>query len=68
MSISASVLETLHRIHRQKTDLTGQLDRGPKQIQAAKNRIEACKKALEEIREKAKTAAYGCRPATIAVA
>ena len=54
MSISASVLETLHRIHRQKTDLTGQLDRGPKQILAAKNRIEMCKKALEDIREKQK--------------
>ncbi len=54
MTISASVLETLHRIHRQKSDLTGQLDRGPKQIQAAKNRIEACKKALEDIREKQK--------------
>lgn len=54
MSISASVLETLHRIHRQKSDITGQLDRGPKQIQAAKNRIEACKKTLEEIREKQK--------------
>lgn len=54
MSISASVLETLHRIHRQKTDLTAQLERGPKQVQAAKNRIEVCKKALEDIREKQK--------------
>ncbi len=54
MSISANVLETLHRIHRQKSDLTGQLDRGPKQIQAAKQRIELCKKALEDIREKQK--------------
>jgi predicted nucleic acid-binding Zn-ribbon protein len=54
MSISASVLETLHRIHRQKSDLTGQLDRGPKQIQAAKHRIEVCKKALDDIKEKQK--------------
>ncbi len=54
MSISANVLETLHRIHRQKSDLTGQLERGPKQIQAAKHRIEVCKQALETIREKQK--------------
>lgn len=54
MSISASVLQTLHRIHRQKTDLKGQLERGPKQIQAAKAKIDAAKKALEELREKQK--------------
>ncbi|MGN6135067.1 MAG: zinc ribbon domain-containing protein [Aureliella sp.] len=54
MSISASVLQTLHRIHRQKADLTGQLERGPKQIQAAKAKIEMAKKALDEIREKQK--------------
>lgn len=52
MSISASVLQTLHRIHRQKTDLNGQLERGPKQIQAAKAKIEAAKKALEDLRTK----------------
>ncbi len=62
MSISASVLETLHRIHRQKSDLTGQLERGPKQIQAAKNKIEMCKKALEDIRDKQRQFADGCRP------
>lgn len=54
MSISASVLQTLHRIHRQKSDLTGQLERGPKQIQAAKAKVEFAKKALEDIREKQK--------------
>ncbi|MCC6508768.1 MAG: phospholipase [Pirellulaceae bacterium] len=54
MSISASVLETLHRIHRQKTDLSGQLERGPKQIQAARTKIDYCKKVLEDIREKQK--------------
>ncbi len=54
MSISASVLQTLHRIHRQKSDLSGQLERGPKQIQAAKARIDAAKKALDDIREKQK--------------
>ena len=54
MSISGSVLQTLHRIHRQKSDLTGQLERGPKQIQAAKTKIEIAKKALEDIRDKQK--------------
>ncbi len=54
MSISASVLQTLHRIHRQKSDLNGQLERGPKQIQAAKAKIDAAKKALDDIREKQK--------------
>lgn len=54
MSISASVLQTLHRIHRQKSDLTGQLERGPKQIQAAKTKIDIAKKALEDIRDKQK--------------
>lgn len=54
MSISASVLQTLHRIHRQKSDLTGQLERGPKQIQAAKTKIELAIKALSDIREKQK--------------
>ena len=54
MSISASVLQTLHRIHRQKSDLSGQLERGPKQIQAAKMKIEIAKKTLEDIREKQK--------------
>lgn len=54
MSISASVLQTLHRIQRQKSDLSGQLDRGPKQIQAAKTKIEMAQKGLDEIRENQK--------------
>ena len=54
MSISGSVLQTLHRIHRQKSDLNSQLERGPKQIQAAKANIDNAKKTLEEIREKQK--------------
>ena len=54
MSISASVLQTLHRIQRQKSDLNGQLERGPKQIQAAKTKIEMAQKVLDEIREKQK--------------
>lgn len=54
MTISASVLQTLHRIQRQKSDLNGQLERGPKQIQAAKTKIEIAQKVLDDIREKQK--------------
>lgn len=34
MAVPASTLRTLHRIHRQLTDLRSRLDRGPKQIAA----------------------------------
>jgi uncharacterized protein len=34
-NIGTSVLRTLHRLHRQLTDLRGRRDRGPKQIRAA---------------------------------
>jgi uncharacterized protein len=34
MSVSASVLRELHRIHRQLSDLRGRKERGPKQIKA----------------------------------
>ena len=34
IEISAGLLRKLHRIHRQRTDLTGQIARGPKQIKA----------------------------------
>jgi uncharacterized protein len=36
----ASVLRTLHRIHRQLTDLRERLDRGPRQIRAAENNVQ----------------------------
>ena len=37
VEISAELLRTLHRIHRQLTDLRGQLERCPRQIKAGEN-------------------------------
>ena len=46
MPVSASALRELHRIHRQITDLKGQLERGPKQIRAAEALLERLETAL----------------------
>jgi len=54
MSVSATVLQTLHRILRQKSDLMDQLERGPKQIQTAKAKVDSAKQGLEDIRGKQK--------------
>lgn len=40
MSITASALRELHRIHRQLADLRGQLARGPRQLHAAQTALE----------------------------
>ncbi len=46
MSITASALREIHRIHRQITDLRGQIERGPRQVKAAEHVLaqldEAC--------------------------
>ncbi len=39
-NVGVSVLRTLHRIHRQLTDLRERLDRGPKQIRAAEANVQ----------------------------
>lgn len=49
-----SVLRTLHRIHRQLTDLRERLARGPKQIQAAEANVQNCEHALQQTRAEAK--------------
>lgn len=46
VEISAELLRRLHRIHRQLTDLRGQLDRGPRQIKAGENFVA---KAVAEV-------------------
>ena len=46
MPVSASALRELHRIHRQITDLKGQLERGPKQIRAAESLLERLETAV----------------------
>lgn len=60
IEISAELLRTLHRIHRQRTDLIGRLERGPRQIAAGEAMVEQAERALEEARQvlrKAQTAA-----------
>jgi predicted nucleic acid-binding Zn-ribbon protein len=50
MAVSAATLRTLHRIHRQLSDLRSRLARGPKQIQAG----EAHVTRLNQLRQSAK--------------
>ncbi len=63
IEISASLLRKLHRIHRQRTDLDGQIARGPRQVAAGKTLVakaeadmlsvkEALKKAIESYNKK----------------
>jgi predicted nucleic acid-binding Zn-ribbon protein len=46
MSVSAAVLQELHRLHGQLSDLRSRLQRGPRQIQAAESNV---RKAAEEL-------------------
>ena len=46
MSVTASALRELHRIHRQITDLRSQLERGPKQVQAGEALLQRLEKDL----------------------
>ncbi len=48
IEISADLLQRLHRIHRQRTDVQGQIDRGPRQVQAGQGMVQAAKTALDE--------------------
>ncbi len=52
--MSVTLLQTLHRILRQKSDLNGQLIRGPKQIHAARSKFETAEKYLSDKREEYK--------------
>jgi uncharacterized protein len=58
-NISSSVLRTLHRVHRQLSDLRERLDRGPKQVRAA----EANVRHREELVSEAKVEANAVRVA-----
>ncbi len=49
--MSVTLLQTLHRILRQKSDVSGQLIRGPKQVHAAKGKSDAAEKHLNDRRE-----------------
>lgn len=56
VEISTELLRTLHRIHRQRSDLQSRLDRGPRQIQASEQATAAAEGALQEAKEKLKKA------------
>jgi predicted nucleic acid-binding Zn-ribbon protein len=54
MSVTASALRELHRIHRQLADLRGRLDRGPKQVQAGESRVVGAERSLVDAKEAVK--------------
>jgi len=49
-NVSADVLRTLHRIHRQLADLRGRLERGPKRVAAAEAGVKQREEELEQAR------------------
>lgn len=54
-NIGTSVLRTLHRVHRQLTDLTERLNRGPKQIRAAEANVQHNEDLLAKAKAEAKS-------------
>ena len=56
IEIKTELLRRLHRIHRQRADLNGQIQRGPRQVQAGKMLVANAETALEAAREKLKAA------------
>jgi predicted nucleic acid-binding Zn-ribbon protein len=54
MSVSAAVLQELHRIHGQLSDLRSRLQRGPRQIQAAESNVRKAVQDLETAKEHVK--------------
>ena len=51
MTVEASALRELHRLHRQRSDLQGRLDRGPRQIKAAEANIQRLQTELDTAKE-----------------
>ena len=51
MSVTAEVLRTLHRIHRQLSDLNSRYERGPKRVTAGQAAVDALTKGLDEAKE-----------------
>jgi uncharacterized protein len=47
VEIKTEVLRTLHRIHRQISDLTGQIERGPRQLKAGEEMVAKAAQALD---------------------
>ncbi len=51
IEISTELLRTLHRLHRQITDLRGQIERGPRQVKAGEALIAKASAAVESARD-----------------
>ncbi|MFT7643619.1 MAG: putative nucleic acid-binding Zn-ribbon protein [Pirellulaceae bacterium] len=51
MSLTATALRELHRIHQQFADLNDRLASGPRQIKVIENQLAAAEKRLEEVKE-----------------
>lgn len=56
IEISTELLRRLHRIHRQRTDLRGQIDRGPRQIKAGETLLAKASADVTQARETLKKA------------
>lgn len=56
MSVTASLVQTLHRINRQKTDLNSQLAQGPRTIAVAEAKLNAAKSHAQKLRDNLKRA------------
>ena len=56
MKLDYSLLATIHRILKQKTDLTERIEKGPRQIRIAENAEQQFSDSLQEIRESRKQA------------
>ena len=56
MAVPSATFRTLHRIHRQLTDLRSRLDRGPKLIAARKANLTALSEAVETAKQSVKDA------------
>ncbi len=52
MTVTASLVQRLHRINRQKTDLKGQLVRGPRLVIAATRKLQAAQQHVTDTRSK----------------
>lgn len=56
IEISTELLRRLHRIHRQRADLIGQIERGPRQIKAGQTLVAKAQQEYEKTREALKQA------------
>jgi predicted nucleic acid-binding Zn-ribbon protein len=53
-NVGTTLLRTLHRVHRQLTDVRERLDRGPRQVRAAETHVEHCESQLTAVKAEAK--------------